>query len=173
METLEWLKCLEKTLEEPHLPKSKTTWAGADVIVLREKPSDTLNQGFYPDQRYVVTVFSHELSWLIEELRDAFYSSKYLDGCTKVEFFGRLANAANRCIDRTNNLTEHKLCAAVLHEAFAIFDEMEEGTFQYLEVALGNYIADDYVDEALRSGFIGIEETLTFLRERGVEIGDA
>lgn len=50
---------------------------------------------------------------------------------------------------------------------------MEEGIFQYLSWAFGNEIVDDYVDEALRSGFIGTEDTLAFFRERGVEVADA
>ena len=39
------------------------------------------------------------------------------------------------------------MCAAVLHEVFAIYNEMEEDAFQCLPIAFGN----DIVDEALAS----------------------
>ncbi len=47
---------------------------------------------------------------------------------------------------------------------------MEEGTFRSLSVAVGNEIVDDYVDEAEREGFVGIEETRQFLAEKGVTL---
>jgi len=170
VKTLEELNRLEKVLEEPRLPQVKREWGGADVGIKRKPPAKSANGGFYPDPRYVITEHSLELSWLFEKLRDAFYAEERLDGCSKIEFFGRLANAANRCIQRSTSLTAHGLFAAVLHEAFAIFDEMEEGAFQCLPIAVGNEIVDDYVDEALRTGYIGSDATLDFFRSRGVEV---
>lgn len=170
MKTLEELKRLEKLLEESTLPQAKREWGGADVVITSKDPPNPSKAGFYPDPRYVITPYSLELSWLFERLRDAFYAEKRLDSCSKIEFFGRLANAANRCIQRSPVLTAHILFAAVLHEAFAIYDEMEEGNFQCLVLAQGNEIADDYVDDALRTGYIGTEATLDFFRSRGVKV---
>jgi hypothetical protein len=172
MRTLKELKRLQNALEEPHFPQAETDWDGADVVITREEPPKGAEGGFYPDPRYVVTEYSLELSSLFERLRDAFYAGKRLDSCSKIEFFGRLANAANRCIKRSASLEVHSLYAAVLHEAFAIYDEMEEGAFECLAVAVGNEIVDDYVDEALRTGYIGNEATLEFFRSRGVEVQD-
>ncbi len=140
MKTLEELKRLENVLEEPRLPRAKREWGGADVVITRKTPPESAEGGFYPEPRYIITEYSFELSSLLEKLRDAFYAEERLDGCSKIEFFGRLANAANRCIKLSTSLTAHSLYAAVLHEAFAIYDEMEEGTFQCLAVAVGNEI---------------------------------
>jgi hypothetical protein len=103
----------------------------------------------------VVTEYSLELSWLFEELRDIFYSESLIDGCSKIEFFGRLANAAIRFLEKDLNITAQKLCVAVLHESYAIYEEMQDGNFKALPIAIGNEIVDDYIDEAERSGFIG------------------
>jgi hypothetical protein len=172
MKTLEELSRLEKVLVGGNLQQAQREWGGADVVITRNAPQKT-GGGFYPDPRYVISPHSLELSWLFEALRDAFYAEKRIDSCSKIEFFGRLANAANRFIQRSNNITAPLLCAAVLHEAFAIYEEMEERTFQCLVVAIGNEIVDDYVDEALRTGFIGTENTLAFFKSHGVEVSHA
>jgi hypothetical protein len=168
MKTIEELERLEKIIAELPLPRASREWGGADVVISR-KPRRKRIEG-YSEPRYVVTPYSFELSWLFECLRDAFYAEGRLNGCSKIEFFGRLANAAIRCIQRTTALTASILCAAVLHEAFAIFGEMEEGKFQFLPIAFGNEIVDDYVDDAVRTGYIGSEATIDFFRSRGVEI---
>ncbi len=93
------------------------------------------------------------------------------DGTTKIEFFGRLANAALRYQDKCGgNEKQRDLLFAVLHEAFAMLDEMEEGTFQYLAIAIGNTIADDLIERAESRGFIGVDETKEFFAERGVDL---
>lgn len=172
MTTLDELNRLQKILEVSPLPRAKGEWGGADVVITREAPPKRAEGAFYPDQRYVVSDHSLQLSWLFEQLRDAFYAEERLDGGSKIEFFGRLANAANRCIQRSAPLTEHSLYAAVLHEAYAIYEEMEDGDFQSFSVAVGNEIVDDYVDEALRTGYIGTDATSAFFRGRGVEVRD-
>ena len=125
MKTLEEMKRLENLLKEPGLPRATEEWGGADVIITRKTPSKSAGGGFYPEPCYVVTAYSFELSFLFEKLRDAFYAEERIDGCSKIEFFGRLANAANLCIKRSKSLTSHRLYAAVLHEAFAIYEEMK------------------------------------------------
>ena len=148
MKTIDELNRLEQELSrKQQLPHSCREWGGADVVITRKHPHKT-EGGFYPEPRYVVTDYSFELSWLFEALRDAFYAEARLDSCSKIEFFGRLANAANRFLRRSSLPTAHQLCAAVLHEAYAIYEEMEDGAFQCLPVAFGNDIVDDYVDEA-------------------------
>lgn len=170
MRTTDELRRLEGELSGGPLPRAEREWGGADVIISKASPTPS-GGGFYPEPRYVVTPHALELSWLFESLRDAFYAESRLDGCSKIEFFGRLANAANRCLVRESDADANLLCAAVLHEAFAILDEMDEGSFQCLGIAIGNEIVDDYVDEAMRSGFLSVEDTLAFFASHGVEVG--
>ncbi len=155
-----------KLLNEP-IPTAKE-WGGADVVITSRQP-ETPGGGFYPEPRYVVTPNAQQLSWLFNQLRDVF--SDLYDGTTKIEFFGRLANAALRYQSkREGNESQRDLLYAVLHEAFAMLDEMEEGTFQYLSVAVGNTIADDFIERAESRGFIGVDETKKFFAEREIEL---
>jgi hypothetical protein len=170
MSTLTTLEETIPILTNQPLPRARRIWSGADVVIAN-KVTQRLDEGsFYPDPRYVVTPHAAELSWLFERLRDAFYDEQRLDSCSKIEFFGRLANAALRCIRKKESMEAEVLCRAVLHEAFAIYEEMEEGTFTPLAVASGGEIYDDYVDEAIRTGYLGSEETLKFLKQRGLEV---
>lgn len=141
-------------------------WGGADVVIAPpQRPAR--HPSFRPEPRGIVTKHASELSWLFVRLRDIF--SPYYDGQTKIEFFGRLANAAQRYQARKQGPEVLRdLLGAVVHEAFAIADEMEEGSFRSFALALGNEIVDDYIDEAERRGFIGIEETKRFFLERGI-----
>lgn len=138
-------------------------WVGADVIIT----DDSLlppSPGFYPEPRAVVTEHVGELSWLFESLRDIF--KPVLNGQNKIEFYGRLANAANRYISRHTGEQELRdILGAVLHEAFAMADEMAETGFASFAIAFGNEIIDDHIDEAERSGFIDTSETRRFLEE--------
>ena len=142
MTTIELLQNLANDLKASRIRRARE-WGGADVVITRRAPKNTAG-GFYPDPRYVITEHALELSWLFEALRDAFYAESLIDGCTKIEFFGRLANAANRFISKNIQVTAHALCMTVLHEAFAIYEEIMGGEFKYLWFAVGNEIADDY-----------------------------
>lgn len=172
MKTINALRQIELQLADKSLPKATRVWGGADVVI-SSRLQQTSSESFYPDPRHVVTSHALEVSWLFDGLWKAFSAEDRLDGQTKIEFFGRLANAANRCLRKNAAPSAHELCAAILHESFAIYEEMEGGTFETLGVALGNEIVDDYVDEALRTGFIGIEDTRKFFSERGVNIENA
>ncbi|MCF8530930.1 MAG: hypothetical protein K9G12_06875 [Candidatus Nanopelagicales bacterium] len=141
-------------------------WAGADVIVTDVMP-EAVKSGFRPDARYVVTPFAHQLSWLIVQMWESF--KPFMNGTTKIEFFGRLANAANRQIAGSETGEDaSELLHAVLHEGFAIADELEDGSFQYLVVAVGNNIYDDLIDEAERQGYLTVDETLRWFSDRGL-----
>lgn len=152
MRTIDELKRLESILEDPPLPRAITEWDGADVVITDKVTDKEKGGGFYPEPRYIITSHSLELSWLFEGLRDAFYAEERLDGSSKIEFFGRLANAANRCIRNSPTVSPNFLLSAVLHEAFVVYDEMEKGTFKYLGVAVGNEIADDHINNDPRTG---------------------
>lgn len=144
--------------------RARQDWGGADVVITPEPPKPS-GGGFYPDPRYVVTRYALELSWLFESLRDIF--SPILDGASKIEFYGRLANAANRYLSKVadDSQSTQDLLFAVAHEAFAVLDETEEGDFRFLSVAVGNTICDDLVDEAERAGYLGPEATRRFFED--------
>jgi hypothetical protein len=172
MKTKESLLKLSREIGVANIKQAKREWGGADVIITKNKPRKS-NNSFYPAPRFVITEYSLELSWLFEELRDAFYSESLIDGYSKIEFFGRLANTANRYILGNLKITAQELCAAVLHEGYAIYEEIIDGNFKTLPIAIGNEIADDYINEAERSGFIGIDKTIEFFKSHGVEINNA
>lgn len=165
----ERLDALARQIVQARLPRADQPWGGADVVIVDHEPNRA-EGGFYPEPRYVVTKFALELSWLFQSLRDVFYDANLIDSCSKIEFFGRLGNAANRYLIREASQTAYGLLSAVLHEGYAILDEINEGTFTCLPIAFGNEIADDYVDDALRSGFVGTEDTLSFFSSRGLEL---
>jgi hypothetical protein len=141
-------------------------WGGADVVLTSIVPTASNGESFYPEPRYVVTPNAKVLSRLFYSLRDAF--NKIDDfSFFKIEFFGRLANAASRYQSRLAGSSENPkdLLQAVLHEAFAMLDELEEGSFNLLPIASGNTIWDDLVERGEASGYLGTEETQRFFDE--------
>lgn len=155
---------ISKLIKSGDYPHNISNWGGADVVITDEEPN--LSQdGFYPDPRFVVTQFSHELSWLFNTLKVVF--NPYIDGCSKIEFYGRLANMAERYQVRLHGEEEQEqdLLNAVLHEAFSMLDEMEEGGFRFLVVAEGNTIFDDIIDRADSGGYLGVEKTRQYLED--------
>jgi len=151
---------------------SPMPWQGADVKITNTKPkaSDIDKEtygGFYPAPRFVVTEYHKELSWLFFQLKDIFYDQNLLDGSSKIEFFGRLANAANlyisKLIQTPGNFED--LLKASLHEAFCMIEEMFDGSFTYLDVAPGGIIYDDIIDEAEKNGYLSVEESKKFFEE--------
>ncbi|MDX9799246.1 MAG: hypothetical protein RBT05_10360 [Bacteroidales bacterium] len=139
-------------------------WQGADVV-LTAKKVEPKTDSFYPEPRYVITPYAKELSWLFQQLKHAFM--EYLDGCNKIEFYGRLANMALRYQRFLEGAPEQEidLLQAVLHEAYSILEEMEDGEFKCLSIAVGNTIYDDVLKEVKSEGFLGINETQRFLND--------
>ena len=84
------------------------------------------------------------MSWLIKELWAGF--RPVLDPVTKVEFFGRLGNAATDYhVRKGPDASVRGLLEAVLSKARSIATEIGTGTFEALQVALGRAIAEDYL----------------------------
>ena len=136
------LKQLSDTITSGNIPKANQIWCGADVCIDRKTPQKT-EDGFYPDPRYVETEYALELSWVFFLLKDAFYAENLIDGCSKIEFFGRLANAAIRATGAKPDISCPDLCLAVAQEAETIYNEITHGEFHCLTVGLGNEIYDD------------------------------
>ncbi len=142
-------------------------WGGANVVIT-SRQVNRASSSFYSQLRYVITADTQELSWLFYQLRDIFLG--LCNDTSELEFFGRLANTALR-YQRMSKDDENQrdLLFAVLHEAFAILDEMEEGTFEYFLVSPGNEIVDDFIEQSERRGFISIEETKKFFALKGIK----
>jgi len=149
--TFEELVRLGGVVASGPVPRASREWGGADVIVTPERRTD-VDGGFYTEARAVVTEHALALSWLLKRLGDAFFAEGRIDGCSKTEFFGRLANAANDGLYRTPEATEQALCAEVLHEAFSIYYEMEAGRFDHLVVSAHGEIAADRASEGSTGG---------------------
>ena len=172
MSTISTLRETATILNTRPIPCVTKTWGGADVIICKLPPKSPAEYSHRSEPRYVVTPCATELSWLFERLRDAFYAEKRLDGCSKIEFFGRLANAANRCIQQGDGAAAVVLCRAVLHEAFAIYEEMETGRFQGLGAAVGGEIIDDMILDPERTGYVSNENTIRFFKDHGLEVAN-
>ena len=142
-------------------------WGGADVCIVKKLPR-IKSGGFYPDPRFVVTEHDTELSWLFEQLRDIF--NKIEDyGFWKEELFGRLGNTSNRYLAKFPTASVKELLLAVMHEAFSIIEEIQDGDFRSPIVTINNRIYDDLILESERDEFLGVEETLEYLKSKGTE----
>ncbi len=142
-------------------------WSGADVVITSRQ--DKTSRNSYSQQRQVVTAEAKELSWLFSQLGDIFLG--LYDSAAEFEFFGRLANTALRYQSLSkDDENQRDLLFAVLHEAFAIMDEMESGTFEYFLVTPGNEIVDDFIEQAQRSGFVSVEKTKKFFALKGIKL---
>jgi hypothetical protein len=164
------LAALAHLLANPVLPKASRHWSGPDVVIASVPQSDDLLRSFYPSDREVLTEHALEVSYFFEVLRDPFHEEALIDHCCKIEFFGRLAAAAEACLLEQPDATAHLVCAAVLREANAIAKQIDEGEFDFLVAAKGNQTTDDPTVPGQRIGYSSIKETIEFFRGRGIQI---
>ena len=141
-------------------------WQGADVVITSESPIID-GGGFYPAPRYIVTSHASELSWLFEKVRDIFMEIDDY-GYLKEEIFGRLGNTANRFLSKNPDANVRETLLAVMHEAFAINEEIQDGEFTTLMVTSGNQILDDLISESEKGGFLTVEETKSYFKNKGI-----
>lgn len=160
------LEILTSRIQSGEVGRSRE-WRGAKVVIAQTAP-EPLGAGFYPEPRLVITQIAPQLSWLFYRLRDVF--SPHYDYVSKFEFFGRLANAALRYQRLREGRDDAMMLSAVLREAFAIAEEMEEGSFGYLDIAFGGEIFDDHRAGANRRGFSSIDEAHRFFIDKGFQI---
>jgi hypothetical protein len=159
------IQLLDQAVAGDHWDKAKY-WKGASVVVVPEMPKGNYNTEY----KYVVTPYAAELGWLFADLWKVFRQHPAIDHVTKVEFFGRLANASLHCQRRANGREELRdLLGAVIHEAYSIADEIEEGTFTALPVAPVGMVFDDLIERSDREGYLTVEETRRWFAERGIE----
>jgi hypothetical protein len=152
------------------LPKASGDWSGVEVVIASAPQAGRLRNPFYPRDREVLTEHALEVSYFFEVLRDHFYEEALIDHCSKIEFFGRLASAADACLLEQPEATAHLVCAAILREAFAMAKQIDEDKFASLIVAEGSLIADDRTLPGQRTGYSSIRETIEFFRGNGIQI---
>jgi hypothetical protein len=143
-------------------------WHGADVLIRNDLPAPQ-SDSFYPSPRYVITEHVRQLSWLFENARDAFVSLEGY-GFWKEELFGRLGNAANRYIGKQPSPTVQKLLLAVVHEAFAVVEEMQIGEFRALSISINNDIYDDLFREIESEGLAEKSEVDAYIKSLGIDL---
>jgi hypothetical protein len=161
------LELLEETIQlmQARPPLRARLWGGADVVIsvrpLPPQPPDRWNAREYTE---VVTPHGHQLSWLFERLRDIFGEGGLLGGMNKYPFYGRMANAANRCIAEGHR-GSFALMLAVLYEAFVMYDEaMYARTHNRRAPTAASIVSDKCCI------YRNHEQALTFFKERGIEM---
>jgi hypothetical protein len=161
---------LARLLANPVLPKASRQWSGADVLIASAPQPENLMRSFSPRDREVLTEHALEVSYFFEVLRVPFGEEALLDHRSKIEFFARLAAAADACLLEQPDASAHLVCAAVLREGYAVAKKIDEGEFASSIVAEGNQIGDDLTRAGQRTGYSSIKETVEFFRGRGIRI---
>jgi hypothetical protein len=161
---------LAHLLANPVLPKASHYWSGADVVIASAPQHDHLRSSLYPRGREVITEHGIEFSYFYEVLGDHLYEEALIDHCSKIEFFGRLATAADACLLEQPDATAHLVCASILREAYAMAKLMNESELDFLIVVQGNQITDDLTLPGQRTGYSSIKETIDFFRGRNIQI---
>ncbi len=157
--------------ELPDKSETSITWGGARIVIEYPEKESEFEGWENSGIRYVFTRYAGELSWLLIQLRDIFYDADLVDGVSKIDFFCRLANAAQRYLDQQGDQDMPLMLLAVLREALSIQEEMAEGRFEFLSVAESGTVADDSVaNEKRQSGFVNIEGTKQYIASLGVKV---
>ena len=122
MKTEDEIKRLKQLILENNIGKAESNWEGTGVIIDNKPRSPD------PSDKFVITEFSLEISWLFNCLGDVFFKDNLIDYCSKYEFFERLADSANDKLNNCNNISKQDLCMSVLNEAEKICSEIKNGT---------------------------------------------
>jgi hypothetical protein len=137
------LQALDQAVAAGEVSHDRRTWGGAGLSVVTTMP-----EGRYDESvKYVVTPHAGSLSWLLRALWVA--CRPLFDSMTKIEFFGRLGNAAHRYQQRAGeDARERDLLGAVVHEAYEIVSDIENGRFYALPVAPAGVVHDDLLPKS-------------------------
>ena len=112
--------------------KVKRPWGGADVIIaasitkelkewLGDQPIVISKQNTIPQRRLVITEHWKELSWLFDQVKVIL--ADYIDYITKYDFYGSMADAANRFIENHEEYEAEELLLAALWEVRRYYHE--------------------------------------------------
>ncbi len=111
------LNDLRERILKGGIQKADQEWGGADVAIVQALPERT-GEEFYTDPRFIITKFSLELSWLFEEIVKIFTGK--LDYMSRYEFYGLLAEAAEKYKIKLNDKDCMGMLIAVLDEVDSI-----------------------------------------------------
>jgi hypothetical protein len=132
------MKSSEKKIEElrnqiecgniSKFARGTRAWGGADVIIsgtltnrieifMQSQPKVISFQQVTPGRRAVITKWYKELSWLFKKLRNIFVSDAKLDYISKYDFYGRLADSANKYISDSGDENLNELLLKVIEAA--------------------------------------------------------
>lgn len=101
-------------------------WVEHDVVITSKRPLVADPFGFRPTNRYVITEYPWELSWLFTRIAEAFGPAVGIR--SQYVFFGRLADAANRYLHANPGPQSDckELLLKVLDEADGLASEIED-----------------------------------------------
>lgn len=147
------LQALDQAVAAGEVGSDRQLWGGAGLGIVTAPP---ISHDSDP-HRYVVTPHAANLSWLVRAIWVA--CRPLFDSMTKVEFFGRLGNAARRYQRRAGgDENAHDLLDAVVHEAHKIVSDVEKGRFYALPVAPSGVIHDDLLPDSAHDDAVSSAE---------------
>lgn len=168
----ESIDAISQELDEGKLKRGQK-WGGANLVIVETQDEIQESNGF-KSYRYVVTTHAREVSYILTKLYNAFTEEDLLDYLSKLEFCGRLGNIVNRFLRKNPDASALELCKAMVHEAYAIAEEMDEGEFTILFSDLGVAVYNDIFDELEFSeeDLCGEEDTVKFYKDLGVDFNE-
>ncbi len=157
------LQALDKAVAAGKVCEDRHLWGGAGLVV-----DTTMPEPPYREAKYVVTPYAASLSWLVRALWAA--CRPLFDSMTKFEFFGRLANAALRSQQRAGSGENARyLLGAVVHEAFEIVGDIENGRFKALPVAIAGEVHDDQLPNSEHDDALSDADIEQWFKDGGFE----
>lgn len=156
------LHALDRAVAADEMSEDPRLWGGAGLGIVAALPDST-----DPDVRYVVTPHAAPLSWLVRAIWVA--CRPLLDSMTKIEFFGRLGNAARRYQQRAvKDQNVRDLLGAVMHEAYEIVSDIETGRFHALPVAPTGIVHDDLLPPSAHDDALSDSDFEQWFKDRGL-----
>jgi hypothetical protein len=157
------LQALDQTVAGGDVGQDRRLWGGAGLGVVTAMPEAPYDESV----RYVVTPHAASLSWLVRALWVA--CRPLFDSMTKIEFFGRLGNAARRYQQRAGeDAHERDLLGAVVHEAYEVVADIENGRFYALPVAPPGVVHDDRLPKSAHDDALSSAEIEQWFTDRGL-----
>ncbi|QZH65027.1 hypothetical protein [Mycolicibacterium farcinogenes] len=157
------LHALDQAVAAGEAGSSRHPWEGAGLCVVTAMPDHPYDGSI----KFVVTPHAAALSWLVRALWTACHP--LMDSMAKVEFFGRLGNAAHRYQRRASDSEKTRdLLGAVLHEAYDIVADIETGRFQPFPVAPRGVVHDDLLPADVHDDALSDAEIEQWFHEHGL-----
>jgi hypothetical protein len=156
------LQALDQAVAAGEAGEDRRLWGGAGLGVVTAMPESHYDES----AKYVVTPHAASLSWLVRALWAA--CRPMFDSMTKFEFFGRLGNAAHRYQQRAgDDENARDLLGAVVHEAYEILSDIENGRFYALPVAPPGVVHDDLLPDSEHDDALSVADTEQWFKDRG------